>query len=173
MRGGARRLRDAITHDRQSRGLTVARHLYRKGCAGFVRPVEFVRLGPAQQVVEFHTSLHRAGDGKPDHGASQTIFGPSRVIAGEVITIPLSAVNAVKRRAARAVNPDLFESQAAGERQSHYNVAMEIFERLASGGAGAASTSPGRLVQCEEPFESLRRLIGVGNQDRKSVGEGT
>src|SRR4030095_11775044 len=98
-----------------------------------------------------------------DHGASQTIFGPRRVIAGEVITIPVSAVNAVKRRAARAVNPDLFESQAAGERQSHYNVAMEILEQLESGGAGAASTGPRRLVQCEEPFKSLLHLIGVGN----------
>src|SRR5215510_4771904 len=163
MRGGARRLRDTITHDRQSRGQTVARHLYRKGCAGFVRPAEFVRLSPAQQVVEFHPSLRRAGDGKPDHGASKTIFGPRRVIAGEVITIPLSAVNAVKRRAARAVNPDLFESQAAGERQSHYNVAMEILERLASGGAGTASAGPGRLVQYEEPFKSLHRLTGIGN----------
>src|SRR5262245_39182699 len=159
MRGGARRLSEAITHNRQSRRQTVARHLYRNGCAGFVRPAEFVRLGPAQQVVEFHPSLDRAGDGKPDHGASQTIFGPRRVIAGEVKTIPISAANAVKRRAAFAVNPDLFESQAAGERQSHYNVAMEILERLASGGAGAASTGPGQLVQREEPFKSLLRPI--------------
>src|SRR6266545_137262 len=161
--GGARRLRDAITHDRQSRGQTVARDLYRKGCADFLRPAEFVRLGPAQQVVEFHPSLHRAGDGKPDDGEPQTVFGPRRVIAGEVKTIPISAANAVKRRATRAVNPDLFESQAAGERQSHYNVAMEILERLASGGAGAASAGPGRLVQREESFKSLHRLIGIGN----------
>src|SRR5262249_35718140 len=41
--------------------------------------------------------------------------------------------------------------------------AMEILERLVSGGAGAASTGPGRLVQCEEPFKSLRSLIGIGN----------
>src|SRR5262245_58181410 len=164
MRGGARRLSDAITHDRQSRGQTVARDMYRKGCAGFVRPAEFVRLGPTQQVVEFHPSIHRAGDGKPDDGKPQTVFSPRRVIAGEVKTIPISAANAVKRRAARAVNPDLFESQAAGERQSNYNVAMEILERLESGGAGAASTGPGRLVQCEEPFKSLSRLIGIGNR---------
>src|SRR5262245_56945665 len=155
MRGGARRLRYAITHDCQSRGQAVARHLYRKGCAGFVRPAEFVGLGSAQQVVEFHPSLHRAGDGKPDHGASQTIFGPRRIIAEEVKTIPITAANAVKRRATRAVNPDLFESQAAGERQSHHDVSMKILERLASGGAGAASAGPGRFVQHEESFKSL------------------
>src|SRR5262249_27465740 len=124
---------------------------------------EFVRLGPAQQVVEFHPSLDRACDGKPDHGETQTKFGPRRVIAGEVKKIPLSAANAVKRRAARAVNPDLFESQPSGDRQSNDNVAMEILERLASCGAGAASTGPGQLVQREESFKSLHRLIGIGN----------
>jgi len=65
------------------------------------------------------------------------MFGPRRVIAGEVKTIPLSAANTVKRRAARAVNPYLFESQPPDTRQSHYNIAMKILERLKSGGATA------------------------------------
>ena len=116
-----------------------------QGGAGFVRPLKFVSPGPAQQVVEFHPRS-TAPAIEPDHGEPQTKFGPRRVIAGEVKTIPLSAANTVKRRAARAVNPDLFESQAAGEGQSHYNVAMKILEQLASGGAGAASTGPGRFV---------------------------
>src|SRR5262249_48058957 len=99
MRGGARGIRDAITYDRQSRGQTIARHLYREGGSGFLRPIEFVRLGPAQQVVEFHPALDRAGDGKPDHGEAQTVLGPGRVIAGEAKTIPLAPSNTVKRRA--------------------------------------------------------------------------
>jgi hypothetical protein len=107
------------------------------GGAGFVRPFEFVRLGPAQHVVEFHPSLDRAGDGESDHDEPQTVFGPRRVIAGEVEAIPLAPSNAVERRAARAVNPYLFESQPPDTRQSHYNIAMKILERLKSGGATA------------------------------------
>jgi hypothetical protein len=75
----------------------------------------------------------------PDNGGGACENQPLQplVHAGELEAIPLAPSNAVERRAARAVNPYLFESQSPDTRQSHYNIAMKILERLKSGGATA------------------------------------